>query len=202
MKAGDTISSTFQYYQFEMVVDSIAAHLPQYAPCFSPPEVYMDTPKVFYLSHVNCPGCAQIIWVEGIGNIANPFYSFISWSAGNLGDALLCHFDESGFPDYHYVYCEEPAPCQGPLLDNDEIEEAIQIKLYPNPFDDIVHLEMPDNRNFIKSIEYYNSEGLLIRTENEFFGQKISLSAFNPGLIYVVIRTKNGKVITKKLIKR
>lgn len=198
---GDTLRSTFQYSEFDMVLDSISVHLPQYSPCFLPPEVYINEPRIFYLSHVNCLHCDQIIWIEGIGNISNPFYSFESWTAGSLGNALLCHFDETGFRDYHYVYCEEPEPCQGPIVSTDEVEKETLIKFYPNPFSDKVYLEVADDVDFINSIEFYNSEGLLIRRESEILSQNINLSRFNSGLIYVVIRTKNGKVITKKLIK-
>jgi len=201
LKAGDTIKSTFQYYEFEMVVDSISSRLPQYGRCL-PPEVYITAPKIFYLSHVNCSSCNQTIWIEGIGNISNPFYSFISWSAGNLGDALLCHFDQTGFRDYHYVFCEEPESCKGPIVKTDEIEKEPLIKFYPNPFSDEVYLEIDDNESLISSIEYYNGLGIRFKSEKEIVSQNIHLSAVNTDLIFVVIRTKNGKMITQKLIKR
>lgn len=201
MKEGDTIKSTFQYYEFEMIVDSISSYLPQNDPCL-PPEVYLTAPKIFYLSHVNCSGCNQTIWIEGIGNISNPFYSFISWSAGNLGDALLCHFDQTGFRDYHYVFCEEPESCKGPVVKTDEIENDPVIKFYPNPFSDEVYLEIDDSGSLISSIEYYNALGIRFRSEKEIFSQNIRLSEVHSGLIFVVIRTKKGKMITKKLIQR
>lgn len=197
LKTGDTIKSI----EFEMIVDSISSHLPQYGRC-QPPEVYIDQPKIFYLSHVNCPSCKQTIWIEGIGNISNPFYSFISWSAGNLGDALLCHFDQTGFWDYHYVFCEEPESCKGPVVKTDEIENEPLIKFYPNPFSDEVYLEIDGSESLISSIEYYNALGIRFRNEKEIFSQNIRLSEVHSGLIFVVIRTKKGKMITKKLIKR
>lgn len=201
LKKGDTIKSTFLEYAFEMVVDSISSLLPQYFPCFLPPEVYIETPKIFYLSHVNCPSCNQTIWIEGIGNISNPFYSFTSWTAGNLGDALLCHFDETGFRDYHYIFCEEPESCKGPIVKTDEIEKEAQIEFYPNPFIDNVYLKI-DHIHSIKSIDYYNSHGVLIRSEKDIFSDNLSFLNFNSGLIFVVIMTKEGITYTKKLIKR
>lgn len=201
LKKGDTLKSTFQYYSFEMVVDSISSLLPQYSPCFLPPQVYIDTPRIFYLSHPKCPGCKQTIWIEGIGNISNPFYSFVSWTAGSLGDALLCHFDENGFRDYHYIYCEESESCKGPLVKTDEIKKGNQIEFYPNPFFDNVYLKI-DNINSIKRIDYYNSHGMLIKSEKDIFSDNLSFSHLNSGLIFVVIMTKEGIPYTKKLIKR
>ncbi len=202
LTAGDTIKSTFQYYEFELVLDSISGLLPQYPACILPPEVFIQNPKVFYLTDLKYPNSAQIIWIEGIGNISNPFISYLPWTAGDMGDALLCHFDETGFQDYHYVYCEEPEPCQGPVLINTIDKTEPEINFYPNPFFDKVYLEVSGKENFIKSIEYYNSEGQFIRSENEISSQNINLSGFDSGLIYVIIRTKKGNAITKKLIKR
>ncbi|MBK9735619.1 MAG: T9SS type A sorting domain-containing protein [Saprospiraceae bacterium] len=201
LTVGDTIKSVFQYYQFNMVIDSIITKLPEYSPCSLPPEIYIETPKIFYLSHINCPDCKQVIWVEGIGNISNPFYCYIPWTAGGLGDALICHFDEKGFQDYHYVYCEEPEPCKGPIVATEELENEIQLQFYPNPIHETTFLEIIDIKKNIISIDLYNSAGMLMIKKNEIFSQNINLSEFNPGLIYVVLRTKKGEVIIRKLIK-
>ncbi|MEZ4910173.1 MAG: T9SS type A sorting domain-containing protein [Saprospiraceae bacterium] len=201
LKKGDTIKSAFQYYAFEMVVDSISSLLPQYSPCFLSPEVYIETPKIFYLSHINCPSCKQTIWIEGIGNISNPFYSFTSWTAGNLGDALLCHFDETGFRDYHYIFCEESESCKGPIVKTEDSKNEAQIEFYPNPFFDNIYLKI-DNLNTIKSIYYYNSQGLLIKSEKEIISDNFCFPNFNSGLIFAVVFTKDGNFYTRKLIKR
>ncbi len=199
---GDKIKSTFQYYPFEMVVDSISTNLLKYSPCFLPPEIYLQTPKIFYLSHVNCLNCKQVIWIEGIGNISNPFYSYTEWNAGTLGDALLCHIDKTGFRDYHYIYCEEPKPCQGPSVNTKELTKEVQIKLYPNPAGEAAYLEIIDTESAIVSIEFYNSGGMLLSCKNEIFSNHFDISEFNSGLIFVVIRTKKGEVMIEKWVKK
>jgi|GEM_PF-1405097 len=80
------------------------------------------------------------------------------------------------------------------IPDADPIENAVFI--YPNPNSGIVHIN--DNKQIIKSIKLYNSQGVFVQ---EFFTNDFSVSGQAPGMYLVVIQTEKT-TYTNKLIKQ
>jgi alpha-amylase len=73
-------------------------------------------------------------------------------------------------------------------------------KLYPNPTRDIVHFSIPDNAN---NIVVFSTLGKHIKVNISTLQQKaeIDLSACVPGIYYVSISTKDGRKLTKMVVK-
>ena len=201
MQVGDTIRSIFPSYQFELVLDSITNTVPSENACDHPPELFLEEARVFHLSSTDCPSCWSAVWVEGIGNISNPFQPAFSWNGGNLGDALLCHFDPSGFRDYHYVFCEEPEPCLGPVVNTFNLLDNASFSLYPNPAEDEVFLEMVGEALKINQVQIYNSRGQLLGVETLRPYGSIKLNKYPSGLIILLFQSNEGKMWSQKMIK-
>jgi Secretion system C-terminal sorting domain len=186
------------YYKFNLVLDSITSKTPQSSVCFStPPILNHINPKVFYLSQVGCNTCLPVIWVEGIGNLSNPFHPYVSWSSGHLGDVLLCHYDEVGVRDYHFIYCYEPESCHGPIVSVNDAE-ITNVKIYPNPVNDklVITSEIP-----LQRIEIYSSTGVLLKKYYDTKNLTINTTELMSGILYVLIFSENGKVTTSKIVK-
>lgn len=91
----------------------------------------------------------------------------------------------------------------GPVAQNNWIElntndyqlEEIKVDVTPNPTTDQVQIFAKG----FQSVNLYNSTGILIRSENT--GQ-FSISALPAGIYILAIHLENGKIITKKVIKK
>lgn len=201
MQIGDTLKSLHPYFNFELVLDSISSKLPQFSPCSNYPEIFIQSPKVFYLTSLGCDNCEPVVWVESIGNIANPFVPEVPWTAGNLGDALLCHFDGTGIKDYYYVFCEEPEPCMGPILSTELEPKENNIIVFPNPSGNEIYLRVTNENVRIVKVNFYDSSGRLIGFKNQPL-HTIDLSNFVAGIIFMEISTNQGQRIIKKIMKK
>lgn len=78
----------------------------------------------------------------------------------------------------------------------DELSSLSQLLIYPNPTDDIVNLNIPEQE--LNSIVILNSLGEQIAIIHE---PQFSMSAFDSGIYYLIIDSKKGYT-TRKLIKR
>ncbi|MEZ4884083.1 MAG: T9SS type A sorting domain-containing protein [Chitinophagales bacterium] len=194
---GDTI----KYRNYDLVLDSISNILPQYSSCGYVPELFLDNPKIFYFSYIDCNFCGNVIWVEGIGNIANPFEPEFSWTAGNLGDVLLCHYNDTGFRDFHFIFCEEPNPCEGPYVSIQELDytrDNTFVKIYPNPSSEMVTIETDE---ILKNIIVYDIYGNLLQQYEIPKNNAIDISKFNNGILLIVFRTNDNAYEVKRVIK-
>ncbi len=77
-------------------------------------------------------------------------------------------------------------------------------KLYPNPSAEMVFLENEDLANTELKIEFINSIGQVIKSEQTFFNYKDSFGIFDlmPGLYICKVYSKASQVATIKLIKK
>lgn len=201
MTIGDTMAINYSFGTFVLTLDSVSQSLPDYAFCSDAPELFRSQPRVMYLHNVNCVFCQPIVWVEGIGNLADPFYSFKSWSGGNNGDALLCHHDADGLRDFHYVYCEEPEPCTGPFSGTRNIEHRASLEFYPNPTGSDVSISNLDISSDLLMLEWYDSAGRLVRVDREFTGQSIDISGLPIGLLFARMKGRSGAIRFGKLVR-
>jgi hypothetical protein len=78
-------------------------------------------------------------------------------------------------------------------IDDDEFNK---IKAYPNPFFNYFSLENSENA----TVEIFNSLGQRIFTDKNFTSEKIITADYSSGL-YIVKIQKDGKIITKKIVK-
>ncbi len=97
-------------------------------------------------------------------------------------------------PSSHFVETQEE--CDALLGINESL--AQKIELYPNPVNDALFINLPDEIKASK-IKIYNLTGNLIK-EQEVNGREIPLTDMASGIYFVKIETNKG-VIAKKLIK-
>ena len=188
------------------MVDSVSAILPPsvYAACgdgFSQPEVYFETPRVFYLSYPECPNCDQAVWIEGIGNISNPFQPAIGWSSGNLGDVLLCHFDATGTQDYFFNFCQDSMTCLGPLIATEELEQKVEIQVFPNPFSDEIRLDYDPAAVSIIGLQIYDARGRLLKSLDKISVPSLNLIDLPSGILYLNCIFEDGRRSSIKILK-
>jgi hypothetical protein len=81
------------------------------------------------------------------------------------------------------------------------IEESAEniLHIYPNPFHDSFQIQSED---IISQIEIYNGWGALIFQQKQNTNlNEIPTQDWVAGIYYVRIKTQNGKVMNKKLVK-
>ena len=81
--------------------------------------------------------------------------------------------------------------------------EAEEIKIFPNPSNDIVNIEIAENQ-LIDNIEIYNISGKRLKYfpyQNQEIKVAIALPENEGNIFLVKVKTKNGTVVVKKVIK-
>lgn len=162
-------------------------------------ETNIDNMKVFYFHDPEFTYIDNVIWIEGIGSLTGLIYSDLSWNGGNNGETLLCHYNEHGNRDFHFIYNEEPFPCQSTVGIN-TIETQNKLKISPNPsMNGIFRLEGRD----IKSLEIYNSSGRILSNVDFIIDESASIDLSNNpnGVYFIRVIFKNGISTVSKLIK-
>lgn len=89
------------------------------------------------------------------------------------------------------------------LLDTPlSIEEPLEqfIKVYPNPFNDRLFVE--DFEGIIKNIKIFDNTGRIIKTVSNSNNVKEIYTDFSSGLYNITLETKDGRIISKKMIKK
>jgi uncharacterized delta-60 repeat protein len=78
-----------------------------------------------------------------------------------------------------------------------------EIKVYPNPAQDVIFIENSNSSLFLTSLKLFNSIGQELKSYNstEILNKSISLKEL-PNAIYYLQITTTGKIITKKIIKK
>src|SRR5690606_30641211 len=83
-------------------------------------------------------------------------------------------------------------------LSNEDLQFSNNLKVYPNPVKDIVHIEMPNND--IKNVELYNLKGQKLNTFDYGF-EHISVGHLSEGVYIFKVTSNNGKTQVLKLVK-
>ena len=99
------------------------------------PILEIENPRIFYFHGASYP----LVWIEGIGSLTGLLNDY-EWGGGVSGSTLLCHFNEKREKDFHYIYCEESAPCQGINTNTTTLQKA-SIEVYPNPTADVIYIK-------------------------------------------------------------
>ena len=74
------------------------------------------------------------------------------------------------------------------------------VKVYPNPFNAKVSIEIPQSQN--NTLQIVSSVGQILYTENVSTVTTLDLTRFDNGMYLIRIVTDNGTVITKTLVKQ
>jgi hypothetical protein len=79
------------------------------------------------------------------------------------------------------------------------IAEAAQLKLYPNPAGDFIHIQIPNSGALVDEIAVYDLTGRLVLLKSGSVPQRIDISNLPAGLYLVQAKTENG-VYTGKVV--
>ena len=92
--------------------------------------------------------------------------------------------------------------CSG--LSINKIQNLNEIILFPNPVSNVLHISSIDHRLQISSLMIYNSLGQLIThiSEENLDFVSIRTDLWNSGVYYIQLETIDGKLISKKIIKK
>ncbi|MBF0596473.1 endonuclease [Faecalibacter rhinopitheci] len=74
-------------------------------------------------------------------------------------------------------------------------QEDINIEVFPNPTSDIVNIEAKS----FKSAKLYTIEGIILQSDLK---NKFSISQYPAGIYILTIQLENGKIVTKKIVKK
>lgn len=130
---------------------------------------------------------------EGIGGPAGPtlepFYMM------EQGHFLMCVQNQHGFPIVDYLFYDCYYSLSG--IDN-QISTQNQIKVYPNPFNDIIQIEY--NKD-IQTVKISNVSGIILKTL-KVNSNLISIETkdLKSGMYFIEITT-NNQIINRKLLK-
>ena len=199
------VGDTFHYenpqwvnYQIDLVLDSITDNV--YSVNGQYLEINMDPLKAYYFHDALMPWDNNIIWVEGIGSLAGILFSYTDWQGGDEGETLLCHYNQNGVRDFHYIYYEELEDCQGYVgLSENKYDRKVQI--YPNPIDNSSNIKIKGKD--IISVKLIDIHGKPILTKQNLNNlTTIEIQVNRKGLFLLKIQFSDNQYITKKVIKR
>ncbi|SFC81168.1 T9SS type A sorting domain-containing protein [Algibacter pectinivorans] len=84
-------------------------------------------------------------------------------------------------------------------LSSKDFNLAALTKLYPNPAQNAIRVNIPNNET-VKSFLIYDNQGRIVSTRSEHHNN-IDISNLNTGLYFLNIQTNSGKVFNKKFVK-
>jgi hypothetical protein len=155
--------------------------------------------RVYYFTDTNPGTSYQIIWVEGLGSLSGLLLPANAWGGGHLGETLLCHNSTADTIDYHFVFGEEPNPCEGPLMGLSNTERLSSVNIYPNPN---TTNEVRITGEDIVLVQFLNSQAERI-LDYSLSTTKLSINISNlsTGIYFLKIQFKNGQSVVRKVIK-
>ena len=180
-----------------MVLDSITDTIvnPYYCNGNNRPTLTIENPKVFYFYN------GLLVWVEGIGSLAGLLWNTTGWAGGFGERTILCHFDKNRERDFHYIYCQEPQPCEGVVVGINTNSNKTNIKIYPNPTQEIVYIDYGNNNPYKKvEIIIYDLKG--IEEFIEYNKEIVDLEHLSNGIYFIKIIIDNELVHSSKIIKQ
>ena len=88
------------------------------------------------------------------------------------------------------------------LVNVNELESAISLKIFPNPTRDIALIQFDNSSNELYNLQITDITGKLIKTIRNFSGNQISVDTdeLGPGLFLATLENQQGVSVTKKII--
>jgi len=123
----------------------------------------------------------------------------LRWGTGGL---MPCDDPSFGEIEDYCVTIEAPTAIEEPLF-----EEATEVKVYPNPFDNhlMVDLNSPDDQEVIVSLRTIAGHEIVSVDRSLYMGSntmRLPSSSLPAGMYIVTVQLDNGDVLTKKVIKQ
>ncbi len=84
-------------------------------------------------------------------------------------------------------------------INNEIVSQNYNLSLSPNPTSGTIHMQIPEQFGFVKSIEIYNSMGQLqTRQSSE---TRLDISSYATGLYFVIATNDKGETLRAKVVK-
>ncbi|HHM21072.1 MAG TPA: T9SS type A sorting domain-containing protein [Bacteroidetes bacterium] len=135
---------------------------------------------------------------EKLGNLREGFISrvcFANINGNNFLEAVVGN-DRGGISLF-----QSPLTIEG-LVGNKENYDGRQIGIYPNPVNDFIFIEIKGSAaHFPVAWEVSSPAGRLVLSGTVFSGNKIDVSTLGSGLYFIKIKTKEG-IMTEKIVVR
>lgn len=157
--------------------------------------------KTFKFSEPTGPNAFTVVdelWIEGIGSKHGPLFpTNAKRFATEIPDSTLltCSFtnDEQFWNHPDYSDC-----IVNIILGIEEQEQLEGLKVYPNPFENTLNIELNKSQNL--NIEVLNMQGdvLISKTSNQL-NTRINLEKIPTGIYFLSIQTEQAKSIRKVL---
>jgi hypothetical protein len=81
-----------------------------------------------------------------------------------------------------------------------ELEEAFQLKLFPNPFSELLNIEFGESSNI--TVKISDLQGRIIYSNSIGFGlNQLNVSNWSNGVYYATFEKSNGQKLTVNLVK-
>ncbi len=142
----------------------------------------------------------SITWIEGIGDIGlGPFYAHLFYWTDSWAQ-LLC------------TYQEETLIFQNPEADScfatittsiEELDSNSSIKVYPNPVNDLLTLDLSQINQSFTEINIFNALGELVYQNNKPTAiTEINTRELQAGIYFLLLKDKSGMSYSQRIIKR
>lgn len=159
-----------------------------------------DLRRQITLESVDVQSNNTLTWVEGIGDLdIGPFY-YHSFHILEFGANLLCAYQE----DNIHVY-------QNPAYDScffiptavEELDINSDIKIYPNPVDDLLTLDLSETNQSFTEINIFNALGELVyQNDKPITITEINIRELQTGIYFLLLKNKSGMSYSQRIIKR
>lgn len=191
LNVGDSSLFHFQEETFYLYVSQIDSILIQ--------DQYFKTFKFSEPTGFNDFSFVNELWIEGIGSKHGPLFPFNAKRfATELPDSslLTCsHINDEQYWDHpNYSDCMVNI-----ILGIKDQEQLTGLKVYPNPFENRINIELDKSQNLAIEILNIHGELMISKTSNSI-NTTIDLEAIPTGIYFISLQSKDSKVV-KKILK-
>lgn len=150
-----------------------------------------EVKKTWYLKSLS--GYSESdIWIEDIGSLNGMLFpGCYMFGTISFNLDLLCYFKNG-----ENLYISELDTCFVDWTTGVERINISQLKVYPNPANDFITIEMPEGFESAFKFEVLSSNGIQLM-EGKQKGRSIDIQSLKPGFYYMRIITEKGSLFSK-----
>lgn len=141
-----------------------------------------------------------LVWIEGVGSTVSPLY-YKHYGKSSLDVKVKCFFRRS-----ELIYSLSDEVCPTPTQTSFAESALLGIQVFPTPTinDLTIHVKNSENQAFemeLLSISGVSLNKKQILSQGEDFSLNWDMQSLESGMYLLHIRSSNGSMITKKIIK-
>ena len=158
-----------------------------------------NNPNKFWVAYADRD---SLLWYKYYGDSIN-YYFASDMAIGPDGSLYLAasRYNAVEQPEYNDAVIFRISK-EGEFLvgETNDITQAIEPKIYPNPGKNYLQIEIPDYAEAI--IQMYDLQGKIVQVDNFTHKTRLTTEVLNEGIYFYRITTKKGEVYNGKWIKR